>query len=75
MGQIAGPALGQISGQIGADPQSTQTAVSAALPLLLGALARNASQPGGAEALAGALGRDHDGSVLDHVAGFRTLAS
>ena len=32
--------------------------------MLLGALTRNASQPGGAEALLGALGK-HDGSVLD----------
>jgi len=35
--------------------------VSAALPLLLGALGRNASQPQGAEALFGALQRDHAG--------------
>lgn len=63
-------ALGQLSQQVGADHASTSTAVATALPMLIGALARNASQPQGAEALAGALARDHDGSILDDVEGF-----
>lgn len=63
-------ALDRLSGQVGASPEQTGRAVQAALPLLLGALQRNASQPRGAEALAGALERDHDGSVLEDVAGF-----
>jgi hypothetical protein len=50
---------------IGADQSATQNATRAALPLLLGALQRNASSPDGAAALQGALERDHDGSVLD----------
>ena len=37
-------------------------ALAGALPLLLGALGRNASQPAGAESLFGALERDHAGS-------------
>ena len=37
-------------------------AISAALPLLLGALGRNTSQPQGAEALFGALQKDHAGA-------------
>jgi hypothetical protein len=41
--------------------------LSRALPLLLAALARNASNPDGANALAGALDRDHDGSALDNL--------
>jgi hypothetical protein len=36
----------------------------------MSALARSSSQEGGAASLAGALDRDHDGSVLDDVAGF-----
>jgi hypothetical protein len=63
-------ALGNLSAQIGASPQQTGRAVEAALPLLLGALQRNAASPDGAAALGGALRRDHDGSVLDDVAGF-----
>lgn len=59
-----------LSRQIGAAPQQTQAAVETALPLLLGALQRNAAAPQGAASLLGALDRDHDGSVLENVAGF-----
>lgn len=68
--QLSGGALQQLSQQVGADENKTQTAVAAAIPLLLAALSRNASQPAGAEALHGALQRDHDGSVLNNVMGF-----
>ncbi len=60
----------QIATQLGTDPGTAQHAVSATLPLLVGALARNASQPDGAAALLGALQRDHaDGGALNDVAG------
>jgi hypothetical protein len=58
-------AMPAISAQIGADQEKTRTAVRGAVPLLLGALSRNAQRPQGAEALHNALKRDHDGSVLD----------
>jgi hypothetical protein len=67
--------VAQLGQQIGADPATTSSAVSAALPLLLGALARNSAQPDGADALAGALARDHDGSILDDVSGYLSGAS
>ena len=67
--RLGGDAVNQISKQLGTDPATTQTAVAAALPMLVGALARNAQDPGKAGALANALGR-HDGSVLDDVAGY-----
>ncbi len=71
--QLQGEPLERISRQLGTDPQQASTAVGAALPLLLGALGRNASQPQGAEALLGALNRDHSGmdpgSVLGAVLG------
>lgn len=68
--QLSGDALSQIGSAIGADEQSTQKAIAAALPALLGGLARNAtSSSQGATALASALDRDHDGSVLDDVGG------
>ena len=59
--QLSGPALQQISQQLGTGQTQTAGAVAAALPLLIGALGRNASQPQGAEALFGALGQDHNG--------------
>jgi hypothetical protein len=67
--RLGGDAVNQISKQLGTDPATTQTAIAAALPMLVGALARNAQDPGKAGALANALGR-HDGSVLDDVAGY-----
>jgi hypothetical protein len=57
--------IGQIANQIGATPVQTQAAVSAAMPMLLGALARNSATPQGAAGILGALERDHDGSLLD----------
>lgn len=63
--QLQGAPLQQISQQLGTDQSQTSNAVGAALPLLLGALGKNAAQPGGAEALFGALQNDHAGSGLD----------
>ena len=59
----------QISRQIGADPQATQSALAAAIPMLLTALTHNASTTEGADALHGALSRDHDGGILDQLGG------
>lgn len=70
MGQLGGDALGNLASQIGADRNKTQAGVAAALPLLLGALSRNAQDGNGAQALGAALERDHDGSILDDAAGF-----
>ncbi|GAA0499164.1 DUF937 domain-containing protein [Deinococcus depolymerans] len=64
----AGQAEQTVARQTGTSPDQTQAAIQAALPLLLGALTRNAAQPGGLDALAGALDR-HDGSALDAFAG------
>jgi hypothetical protein len=67
---LSGDVVRQMSRRIGADEGATATALQGAIPALLGGLARNSQQAGGASALAGALDRDHDGSVLDDVAGF-----
>ena len=67
---IGGDNIGQIAGAIGADPRKTQTAVAAALPAILTALNRNTNSNAGAQGLASALDRDHDGSLLDHLGGF-----
>ncbi len=68
--QLGGGAAKDISRQLGADETTTQHAMAAALPMLLGALARNASNPDGARALHNAIRKDHDGSVLDNLSGF-----
>lgn len=68
--QLQGDNLSKMSRQIGADESATQGALSAAVPLLISALSRNASGREGADALAGALARDHDGSILDNLSGF-----
>jgi len=62
--------VAQIGQQVGLDPQTAQSAISAAIPMIVAGLARNASQPQGADALHGALERDHDGSLLDDLGGF-----
>ena len=59
--QLSGPMLQQISRQLGTGQAQTAGAISAALPMILGAMGRNTSQSGGADALLGALGRDHAG--------------
>ncbi|HYG06104.1 MAG TPA: DUF937 domain-containing protein [Stenotrophomonas sp.] len=59
LAQLQGAPLQQVSQQLGVAPQQAQSAVATALPLLMGALGRNAQQPEGAQALMGALQRDH----------------
>jgi hypothetical protein len=67
---MQGGGIDQISERVGLDKNQVSTVVAGAMPMLIGALKRNADKPGGAEALAGALDRDHDGSVIDDLAGF-----
>lgn len=59
-----------ISNAIGADNHQTEQAIGAALPTLLGAITRNATESGGEEKLHQALLKDHDGSILDHLGSF-----
>lgn len=58
-----------ISQQLGMSPQNTGNAIQAALPLLLGQMGRNAAQPEGANALFGAIQRDHAGVNLGGLLG------
>ncbi len=62
----SGEQVGQLSKNLGTDTRATQQAVGAAIPVLLGALARNSGQQQGAEALNRALDK-HDGTVLDNL--------
>jgi len=48
-----------IAQQLGVSPRQAGSAIEAALPILLGQLSQNASTPQGAQALLGAVQRDH----------------
>ena len=58
-------AVGQISDQLGVSPGVAQTAIAAALPMILGGMARHASSPQGADAIHQAA-QTHEGT-LDNV--------
>ncbi|ARU05002.1 calcium-binding protein [Comamonas serinivorans] len=63
LAQLDGAPTQQIAQQLGVGGQDANTAISAAVPMLLGALGNNASQAGGADALFNALTRDHAPAV------------
>jgi len=72
-GQLSNQMIGQLSQQLGGvDKDQTATAASGIVTTLMGALARNASTPEGAQSLNQALEQDHDGSILDDVVGMVT---
>ncbi|MDT5272098.1 MAG: hypothetical protein QOH49_4284 [Acidobacteriota bacterium] len=68
--QIAGVAARSISQRLGVSEATTQRAVQIAVPLIVAALARNASQPKGAQELHQAVATDHDGSIFDNLMGY-----
>jgi hypothetical protein len=57
--------IGAIAQQIGVSPRQAGGAIQAALPILLGQMEQNASTPQGAQALLGAVQRDHSAPGLD----------
>lgn len=67
--QLRGAPTSQLAQQLGISQEQSSAAISAALPLLMGALGRNASQPQGAQALFGALQKDHAGMDIGSVLG------
>ncbi len=69
-GQLSEGMLDQLSNSIGADKQQTKAATDGILSTILSGLAKNASTPDGASALANALDKDHDGSILDDIMGY-----
>lgn len=69
LAQLQGAPLQKIAQQVGIDPSQAASAVGSALPLLMGALGRNASSSEGATALFGALQRDHAGLDIGSVLG------
>jgi len=65
---LEGAPTQQIAQQLGISPTQASSAIGAALPLLLGALGHNASQPQGAQDLYGAL-QDHTGQDVGSALG------
>lgn len=69
--QMGSAIIGQIAGKyFGGNSKMAQMAIGAALPMLIGALARNSSKQEGANSLFSAVEKDHDGSLLDDLSGF-----
>lgn len=73
MDLLSGP-MGQqlikgVAGQAGASNDKTASVLSMAMPILMGAMKRNASSPDGAQGLMNALNNKHDGSILDNLGG------
>ncbi|HMG16526.1 MAG TPA: DUF937 domain-containing protein, partial [Saprospiraceae bacterium] len=74
--QLSGGVLEQLSEKTGINnTEKTSSAANAVFSTMLGAISKNASTPEGAESLAGALDRDHDGSILNDVMGYITGSS
>ncbi len=70
-GQINDLLVEQISNQFGIqDREKAESAVEGGFTTLLNAIAKNVASPNGAEGLARALDRDHDGSIIDDITGF-----
>lgn len=68
--QLGGDPIRQLSGRMGTDSNTTASAVAAALPMLLTGIGQHAAQSGGLDGLMSMLDRDHDGQILDDLAGF-----
>lgn len=60
-----GAPVRQMGARVGVDEGQAQSALEALLPMLAGAVNRNATQPGGLEALLGALSDGHHQRYLD----------
>lgn len=58
-----------VAGQTGQSENKTADVLGMAMPLLMGAMKKNSSTPGGAQGLMNALSSKHDGSILDDLGG------
>ncbi|TAI48709.1 DUF937 domain-containing protein [Flagellimonas allohymeniacidonis] len=58
-----------VAGQTGQSENKTADVLSMAMPLLMGAMKKNTSTPGGAQGLMNALSSKHDGGILDDLGG------
>ncbi|MEK6154176.1 DUF937 domain-containing protein [Flavobacteriaceae bacterium 3-367] len=58
-----------VAQQAGQPADKTSSVLSMALPVLMGAMKRNAASPDGAQGLMNALSSKHDGGILDNLGG------
>lgn len=72
MSQFGDQELEAASNKAQIDKSQAANALQGIMPTLLGAMANNTQTEGGANSFLSALDRDHDGSILDDVAGFVT---
>jgi hypothetical protein len=70
MQQLGGSASQKIAQRFGISESTANTAIQMAVPLLVTALARNASQPQEAQNLHQAVATDHDGSIFDNLTAY-----
>ena len=68
--QLGGSAARTIAQRFGISETTANTAIQMAVPLIVAALARNASQPQEAQSLHQAVANDHDGSIFDNLMGY-----
>jgi hypothetical protein len=68
--QLSGGAVRTIAQRFGVSESQANAAVQIGVPLILTAMARNASQPQGAESLHQAINNDHDGSIFNNLMGY-----
>ena len=62
-------AVEQVAQKVGGNKEATQRAIAAAIPMLLSALQKNTKSRSGAESLAHALEKGHDGGILGNLDG------
>ena len=70
MQQLGGGGVNEIARSMGLSSSDVGNVLAGAMPVIMAGLTKNAASSGGAEGLLGALDRDHDGSILDDVAGY-----
>ncbi len=70
MGQLDGGGISEISRQLGIDESKVSQVVAGAIPAMVTGLANNSATTAGRDALASAIDRDHNGSIMDDMMGF-----
>lgn len=68
--QLSGGAARTLAQRFGISESTAHTAIQMAVPLIVAAMARNASQPQEAQNIYQAVAKDHDGSIFDNLMGY-----
>ena len=70
LSKVDDQSLQSISRQANTTPAQAKSALSSAIPVLMGALAKNSRTPEGASSLQNAIQKDHNGGLLDNLGGY-----